>query len=40
MKKKKRFRSPPKQPEKCKSCPWGSWTGMKQFCSMLRCVEG
>ncbi|WP_375104069.1 hypothetical protein ACDZ28_04080 [Paenibacillus sp. RS8] len=28
---------PPRQPEKCRSCLWGEWTGTKQFCSRLEC---
>lgn len=29
----------PKQPKKCKSCVWGTWTGTKQYCSMPFCVR-
>jgi len=35
----KRPRYKPKQPEKCKRCVWGEWTGTKQFCSRRPCVE-
>lgn len=27
------------QPEKCRGCVWGRWDGVKQFCSMPRCVR-
>jgi|GEM_PF-6405364 len=40
---KKRIKDPPeyKQPNKCKGCMWGEWTGTKQFCSKqaLMCVK-
>ena len=29
----------PKQPQRCKGCIWGSWDGMKQFCSKLSCIK-
>lgn len=25
------------QPVKCRSCDWGSWTGVNQLCIMPRC---
>ena len=28
-----------KQPKQCKGCIWGSWDGVKQFCSLQRCVR-
>lgn len=30
----------PKQPDQCKRCVWGEWTGTKQFCSKQRCERG
>jgi hypothetical protein len=29
----------PKQPQKCGGCIWGSWNGIKQYCSKLGCVK-
>ncbi|MGF7046382.1 hypothetical protein J2T13_000858 [Paenibacillus sp. DS2015] len=27
------------QPEKCKRCVWGEWTGTKQWCSKKDCAK-
>lgn len=35
----KRARYKPKQPDKCKRCEWGNWTGTKQFCSRPKCQK-
>ncbi|WP_164783328.1 hypothetical protein [Paenibacillus amylolyticus] len=26
-----------KQPEQCRGCGWGTWTGVNQLCIMPRC---
>lgn len=28
-----------KQPELCKGCEWGTWTGTKQTCLRLKCQK-
>lgn len=28
-----------KQPDKCKGCVWGKWTGTKQTCFWLKCKK-
>ncbi|EFM10155.1 hypothetical protein PaecuDRAFT_3114 [Paenibacillus curdlanolyticus YK9] len=33
-------REQPKQPDHCKGCIWGRWTGAKQVCSVPRCFKG
>lgn len=27
------------QPDKCKNCVWGKWTGTKQTCLTPRCIK-
>lgn len=34
-----RPRYKPKQPNKCKRCIGGEWTGTKQFCIRQNCVK-
>ncbi|MNP68607.1 hypothetical protein D3C76_1645850 [compost metagenome] len=29
----------PQQPDICRGCIWGAWTGGKQFCSKQHCVK-